>query len=125
MSDLRSEQQIKGLLSPFLERNWRFEYTYQKGGDSSCVYIYRFIKDGTHYFEWRETSGTFEIHLFVCVNGEYRFPDPTKKYKKQSRAFWWKHLFSKASVEENRDFFGSLLRLELENNPTNFYGIDL
>ncbi len=125
MSDLKSEQQIKGLLAPFLDRGWRFEYTYQKGGDSSCVYIYRFIKDSNRYFEWRETSGVYEIHLFVCVNGEYRFPDPIKKYKKQARAFWWKHLFSKASVEEKRDFFGSLLRLELENNPNNFYGIDL
>lgn len=125
MSDLKSEKQIKALLSLFLEKGWRFEYTYQKGGDSSCVYIYRFIKDGNHYFEWRETSGTFEIHLFVCIKGEYRFPDPTKTYKKQARAFWWKHLFKGASVEEKRDFIGSLLRMELEKNPDNFYGIEM
>jgi hypothetical protein len=123
--ETQAAQQIKDLLSLFFEKGFTFDHTYQKGGDSSCVYIYRFIKNQNNYFEWRETSGEYEIHLFVCANGEYRFPDPLKKYKKQVGAFKRKHLFKRPTVEEKRELFGKLLLQEFTENPTEFFGIKL
>ena len=122
MDEVLSASEIKALTACFLEKGFTFEYTYQKGGDSSCVYIYRFRK-GKDYFDWRETSGTYEIHLVVCVDGQYAFPDLYKKYKKETRAFAWKHLFRGATVEEKRVFFASLLCKELTADT--FYGIKL
>ncbi len=122
MDEVRSAEEIKALTSAFLERGFAFEYTYQKGGDSSCVYVYRF-KKGRNYFDWRETSGTYEIHLVVCVDGQFAFPNLYKKYKKETRAFAWKHLFKKATVSKKRAFFASLLCKELQGD--NFYGIAL
>ena len=122
MDEVRSAEEIKGLTKVFLDRGFAFEYTYQKGGDSSCVYVYRFRK-GKDYFDWRETSGTYEIHLVVCVDGQFAFPDLYKKYKKESRAFAWKHLFRPATIEEKREFFASLLVKEL--TPDGFYGIKI
>lgn len=124
MSEVLSAETIKKLTAPFLEKGFDFEYFHQKGGDSSCVYVYRF-KKGRDFFDWRETSGTYEIHLVVCVNGEYRFPNLERTYKKQARAFAWKHLFKKATVEEKRVFFASLLLQELQRTPTEFFGIAL
>ncbi len=123
MNEVQSAETIKSLTAPFLEKGFSFEYTYQKGGDSSCVYVYRF-KKGADCFEWRETSGAYEIHLVVRVNGEFRFPDLYKKYPKQKRAFALKHFFRAATVDEKRAFFASLLRLEL-GNSSEFFGIPL
>ena len=72
MNEVLSAERIKELAAPFLEKGFAFEYFYQKGGDSSCVYVYRF-KKGKNFFDWRETSGAYEIHLVVCVNGEFLF----------------------------------------------------
>lgn len=122
MDEVRSAEEIKTLTKPFLEKGFAFEYTYQKGGDSSCVYVYRFRK-GRDYFDWRETSGTYEIHLVVCVDGQFVFPNLYKKYKKETRAFAWKHLFKHADIAEKRAFFARLLCKELQ--AESFYGIKL
>lgn len=124
MNEVQSAETIKKLMKPFLDRGFSFEYTYQKGGDSSCVYVYRF-KKGKHFFDWRETSGTYEIHLVVCVNGEFAFPNPQTTYAKQARAFRFKHLFKSASVDEKRAFFADLLVQELTSGKPDFYGIPL
>ena len=123
LQGVESANRIRELMQPFFEKGFSFEYTYQKGGDSSCVYIYRF-KKGRDFFDWRETSGTYEIHLVVNVGGEFRFPDPRKTYKKETRAGQWKHLFKSASVEEKRAFFASLLMKVMEENA-DFYGIQV
>ena len=124
MNEVLSAEQIKKLTAPFLDKGFVFEYFYQKGGDSSCVYVYRF-KKGKNFFDWRETSGAYEIHLVVCVNGEYRFPSIERMHKKQTQAFKIKHLFKKASVEEKRAFFAELLIEELSKNENEFFGIAL
>lgn len=121
---VQSAETVKRLTAPFMDKGFVFEYTYQKGGDSSCVYVYRF-KKGRNYFDWRETSGTYEIHLVVCVNGEYRFPNIEKEFPRQARAFKRKHVFRRASVEEKRAFFASLLVEKLKNGEQDFYGIPL
>ena len=121
---VKSAQEIKELMGVFLQKGFAFEYTYQKGGDSSCVYIYRF-KKGKDFFDWRETSGTYEIHLVVCAMGEYRFPDPKKTFPKLARSFKFKHIFKSATVQEKREFFVKLLMKSLEENPQSFYGIAL
>ena len=124
MNEIQSANQIKTLTAPFLEKGFVFEYFYQKGGDSSCVYICRY-KKGKDFFDWREVSGTDEIHLVVSVNGEYRFPNLFALYKKEYRAFKWKRLFKKPSIDEKRTFFADCLCSELTKNPTEFFGIKL
>lgn len=124
MSEIKSAETIKKLTFPFLEKGFDFEYFYQKGGDSSCVYVYRF-KKGRNFFDWRETSGTYEIHLVVNLNGEFLFPSLKKLYPKEHRAFFWKHFFREATVHEKRVFFAELLKKELQKNQTEFFGIPL
>ncbi len=124
MNEVKSAEIIKKLTLPFLEKGFDFEYFYQKGGDSSCVYVYRF-KKGKSFFDWRETSGTYEIHLVVNRNGEFLFPSLKTLYPKEHRAFFWKHFFKKATVDEKRAFFAELLNKELQKNQTEFFGIPL
>ncbi|MBP3434383.1 MAG: hypothetical protein J6K50_03825 [Clostridia bacterium] len=124
MNELISEEEIKKRTAPFLERGFAFEYFYQKGGDSSCVYICRF-KKGKDFFDWREVSGANEIHLVVSVNGEYRFPDLEKRHPKTVRTFKRKHLFKKATLSDRRDLFAELLLEELRSSPADFFGISL
>ena len=124
MNEVLSAERIKELAAPFLEKGFAFEYFYQKGGDSSCVYVYRF-KKGKNFFDWRETSDAYEIHLVVCVNGEYRFPNLENAYKPQTRAFKRKHFFKKATVDEKRAFFAELLLCELARSDQAFFGIPL
>ncbi len=111
---------VKELLSPLLERGFAFEYTNEKGGDSSCVYISRFRK-GKDFFDWREVSGSEQINFVVFVQGRYLFPNPKLRYKKQMRRFAVKHLFKRASMGEKRAFYASLLLTELEQ--PDFFGI--
>ena len=73
MNEVISAETIKALTAPILEKGFSFEYFYQKGGDSSCVYICRY-KKGRDFFDWREVSGGNEINIVVCVNGTYAFP---------------------------------------------------
>ena len=123
MNEVQSAEQIKKLTAPFLEKGYSFTYFYQKGGDSSCVYICRFQK-GKDYFDWRENSGGDEINIVVFVNGEYRFPSLKALYPKAYRAFKCKHLFKKATIDERRALIAYLLKQELASaNPT-FFGIE-
>ena len=124
LQGIESAQRIQSLMQPFLDKGFSFAYTYQKGGDSSCVYIYRFQK-GKNFFDWRETSGTYEIHLVVSVGGQFLFPDLKKAYPKQARAFKVKHLFKAATIDEKRTFFAQLLLQKLQENANDFYGITL
>lgn len=117
-------ERVKTLLAPFLEKGFSFEYLYQKGGDSSCVYICRF-KKGKDFVDWREVSGGKEINVVCYVNGRYVFPSLKTKYKKECRAFAFKHMFKQPSLDERRAFIASLLCRDLDENPDTFYGIKL
>ena len=99
MNEVVIAEKIKSLTAAFLEKGFSFSYFYQKGGDSSCVYVCRYQK-GKDFFDWREVSGANEIHLVVYVNGEYRFPSLQLLYKKEHRMFSVKHFFKKATMDE-------------------------
>ena len=123
MNEVQSAETIKALTLPILEKGFSFEYFYQKGGDSSCVYICRFQK-GKDFLDWREVSGGDEINIVVSVNGEYAFPSLKKLYPKQYKAFRRKHFFKKPTVAERRAFVAECLLEELNTKPT-FFGIKL
>ena len=124
MNEVIMAENVKKLLAPFLEKGFVFEYLYQKGGDSSCVYICRF-KKGKDFVDWREVSGGNEINVVVYQNGGYQFPSFKTKYKKEYSSFKMKHLFKRATLDERRVFIAELLNKELLANPDNFYGIKL
>lgn len=121
MNDVFTAETIKDLLSPLLEKGFTFEYTHEKGGDSSCVYIGRFRK-GRDFFDWREVSGGDDINFVAYVRGEYKFPSLKYLYKKEFRAFSFKHLFKRATLMEKRKFYAELLIKELQTKP-DFFGI--
>ena len=123
MDKVYSAEKIQSLLQPLIDKGFSFRYTYEKGGDSSCVYICRFQK-GKDFFDWRETSGVWEIHFVAFVGGEYRFPSLKTQYKSECRAFALKHLFKKATVDETREFYAQLLLKTLDSG-NDFYGIQL
>ena len=122
MNEVISAEQIKKLTAQILEKGFSFEYLYQKGGDSSCVYICRF-KKGKEYLDWREVSGGNEINVVVYANGAFQFPSLKYLYKKEHRAFAWKHLFKKATMAEKRAFVAGLLNKQLESGD--LFGIRL
>lgn len=113
---------IKELMSPFLEKGFIYEYFYEKGGDSSCTYVCRF-KKGRDYFDWRETSGENEVHLMAFVNGNYRFPSVKTMFPKEYRVFTVKHILKKATFQEKREFVAELLKRELLSGKADFLGI--
>ena len=123
MNEVLSAERIKELAAPFLEKGFAFEYFYQKGGDSSCVYICRY-KKGNDYFDWREVSGTEEIHLVVYVEGEYKFPTVKLPLKKGIFAFF-KRLFKKPTMEEKRDVFAQMLLQRLQSGTGELNGIKI
>ncbi len=120
MNEVANAEIIKELTAPILQKGFSFEYFYEKGGDSSCVYICRFRK-GKDFWDWREVSGGDEINIVVYVNGGYDFPSLHTRYKKEYRAFKAKYFFKKASLAERRVFTASLLCKELSN--PDFFGI--
>ena len=122
MSNTFTAETIKNLLAPLLEKGFSFEYTHEKGGDSSCVYIGRFRK-GKDFFDWREVSGGNEINFVVFVKGEYKVPSLKNLYKKEFRAFTFKHLLKRETMAEKRNFYAKLLLKELQNKP-DFFGIE-
>ena len=121
MNDIFTAETIKNLLAPLLEKGFAFEYTHEKGGDSSCVYIGRF-KKGKNFFDWREVSGSNDINFVVWVDGQYRFPSLKYLYKKEMRAFAIKHLFKRATLSQKRAFYAELLLKELRTKP-DFFGL--
>ena len=123
-NEVVSAERIKTLTAPILERGFTFEYFYQKGGDSSCVYICRY-KKGKDFFDWREVSGGREINIVAYVNGGYVFPSLKTLYKKEYRLFNVKHIFKKATLDEKRIFIAQLLCRELDSGKPDFFGIKL
>ncbi|MBQ8374685.1 MAG: hypothetical protein IJX98_03795 [Clostridia bacterium] len=122
-NELQIEKQMKEQFAPFLEKGFSYRYFYEKGGDSSCVYIYRFQK-GKDFFDLREVSGGDELNFVVYAGGAYQFPSLKSLYKKEFQAFFWKHFFKKPSKEERRAFLGELLVRSLDG-ATEFFGIKL
>ena len=124
MNEVETAEIFKTLCAPFLEKGFAFEYFYQKGGDSSCVYVFRF-KKGRDFFDLREVSGGNELNFVVYVDGAYAFPSLKRLYPKEYRAFALKHFFKKASAEERRVFVTQLLKQELLSGKPDFFGIAL
>ena len=121
MQQLEMAEEIQNLTKPFFEKGFSFRYFYEKGGDSSCVYICRFQK-GKDYFDWREVSGAQEIHIVAFVNGEYKFPTLKSFSKKEYRKFRFKSFFKSPTLSEYRTFVAKLLKEELKKG--NFLGIE-
>ena len=124
MNEVQTAEEYKKLCQDFLEKGFVFEYTYQKGGDSSCVYIFRF-KKGKEFFDLREVSGGNELNFVVYAKGAYAFPSLKTAYPKEHRDFFFKHLFKRASASERRAFITGLLKKELKSGKTEFFGIAL
>ena len=124
MNEVQTAEEYKKLCQAFLEKGFVFEYTYQKGGDSSCVYIFRF-KKGKDFFDLREVSGGNELNFVVYAKGAYAFPSLKTAYQKEHRDFFFKHLFKRASASERRAFITGLLNKELESGKPDFFGITL
>ena len=120
--DMMTADKVQKLMQPLIDKGCFYEYFYEKGGDSSCVYICRF-KRGKDFFDWREVSGENEVHLVTYVKGEFGFPDLKPMYKKQYRKFWFKHIFRKATMDEKRAFVAMLLNLELASEKPDFFGL--
>ena len=113
---------MKSLFACFLDKGFSYRYFYEKGGDSSCVYIYRFQK-GKDFFDLREVSGGDELNFVVYQNGNYQFPSLKYLYKKEFQKFNLKHFFKKPSQKEKREFFSTLLAKEAQK--PDFFGIKL
>ncbi|MBE7079848.1 MAG: hypothetical protein E7371_01265 [Clostridiales bacterium] len=120
--DMMTADKVKKLMQPLLDKGCFYDYFYEKGGDSSCVYICRF-KRGKDYFDWREVSGAEEVHLVAYVKGEFTFPNLKTMYKKEHRKFWFKHIFRKATMDEKREFVAKLLLAELDSGKPDFFGL--
>ena len=123
MDELNIEKEMKEAFAPFLKHGFSYRYFYEKGGDSSCVYVYRFQK-GKDFFDLREVSGGDELNFVVYANGEYQFPSLKYLYKKDFQAFSLKHFFKKPTKEEKRQLYASLLCRHLQENP-HFFNIQL
>ncbi len=121
MDELIIEKEMKEWFAAFLERGFTYEYLYQKGGDSSCVYIYRFQK-GKEFFDLREVSGGDELNFVVYVHGEYVFPPLAKLYLKEFKLFRHKYIFRKPPQREKRKFYAAVLTKYLQDHES-FFGI--
>ena len=122
MNDIMTADKVKKLMQPLIDKGCFFDYFYEKGGDSSCVYICRF-KRGKDFFDWREVSGEDEVHIVTFVKGEYGFPNLKLAYPKQFKRFRRKHLFRKATMDEKRAFVAELLNMELQSGKPDFFGL--
>ncbi len=94
-----------------IQDGFSYEYTYDKGSDSSCVYIYRFRR-GRDFIDFRAVSGGGTGTIVVFSGGEYIFPTFAVKYKKQIRAFKRKHFFKKPTVADRFELASVLLQQE-------------
>ena len=121
MNELQIEKEMKAAFAAFIGKGFTYRYFYEKGGDSSCVYIYRFQK-GKDFFDLREVSGGDELNFVVYACGEYQFPLLKRLYSKEFSAFKRKHFFRKATREERRQFFAEILNKHLQSNA-DFFGI--
>ena len=120
-NELQIEKEIKAAFAAFLDKGFTYRYFYEKGGDSSCVYIYRF-QNGKDFFDLREVSGGNELNFVVYAKGGYQFPLLKRLYPKEFSAFSRKHFFRKATREERRALFAQLLTKYMEEH-SDFFGI--
>ncbi len=104
------------------EAGFSYEYVYDKGSDSSCVYIMRFRK-GRDFLDLRTVSGGKERNVVVFSGGGYLFPDLPGRHKKLAGAFRRKHLFRRPTEEELYALEAELLKAEIENGK--LFGIPL
>ena len=121
-NELEIEKEMKTLFKYFLDKGFSYRYFYEKGGDSSCVYIYRFQK-GKDFFDLREVSGGDELNFVVYENGNYQFPSLKYLYKKEFKAFALKHFFKKPTAAEKRALFAECL--VKAGQAGSFFGITL
>ena len=119
MKELQIETEMKAAFAAFIDKGFTYHYTYEKGGDSSCVYIFRFQK-GKDFFDLREVSGGEELNFVVYCGGTYAFPLLKRLYPKEFSAFKRKHFFRKATKQERRAFFATLLNKHLAENAVFF-----
>ena len=105
------EAEIERELGFLLKAGFSYEYTYDKGSDSSCVYIYRFRR-GRDFLDLSSVSGGGEGTFVLYVNGQYVFPNLKMRHKKAFRAFKWKHFFKVPTKAELWAFAGFLLSEE-------------
>ena len=123
MKELQIETEMKAAFAAFLEKGFSYRYFYEKGGDSSCVYVYRFQK-GKDFFDLREVSGGEGLNFVVYCGGEYAFPLLKRLYAKEFSVFRRRHFFRKATKQEKRAFFALLLNKHLAENE-DFFGIKI
>lgn len=116
------EKKAQEIFSFLLDYGFSYEYTYEKGSDTSCVYIHRFRK-GISRLDIREVSGGDEINVMAYANGEYAVPNIYARYPKETRAFKRKHFFKKATKLERFCLVAELLKKESEKG--NLFGIRL
>ena len=116
-------EKIKKMTQPLIDNGFKFLSLYEKGGDSSCVYICRYQK-GRDFFDWREVSGSNEINFKVFVDGEYSFPTLKKINPKKYRAFCLKHILLPTTMDEKRKFVAEIL-VEYIQHTDEFFGIKL
>ena len=121
--ELQIEIEMKAAFAAFLANGFTYRYFYEKGGDSSCVYIYRFQK-GKDFFDLREVSGGNELNFVVYSRGGYQFPLLNRLYPKDFSLFRRKHFFRKANKQEKRAFFAELLNKRLREGG-DFFGIPI
>ena len=124
MNELQIEKEMKAAFAAFIEQGFSYRYFYEKGGDSSCVYIYRFQK-GKDFFDLREVSGGEELNFVVYAGGSYQFPLLKRLFPKEFAAFRRKHFFRKATKQERRALFAELLNKRLAECSKDFFGISL
>jgi hypothetical protein len=120
--EIQSAATVQALTAAFIEKGFAFSYFHEKGGDSSCVYIYRFQK-GKDFFDLREVSGGDELNFVVYADGNYQFPSLKYLYKKEFKTFTIKHLFKKPTAKEKRELFATLLIAHAQTGD--FFGIRL
>lgn len=121
--ELQIEIEMKAAFAAFLANGFTYRYFYEKGGDSSCVYIYRFQK-GKDFFDLREVSGGNELNFVVYSRGGYQFPLLNRLYPKEFSLFRRRHFFRKATKQEKRAFFAELLNKRLREGG-DFFGIPI
>ena len=105
MDEKPFEKIIEKEFAFLFEAGFCYEYTYDKGSDSSCVYIYRFRR-GRDFFDFRTVSGGKERNTVAFANGQYVFPNLKLRIKRLLAPFI-ANTFSKRRRTRN---FGRLPR---------------
>lgn len=117
-----ADEKISEYFSFLTERGFAFERDYNKGTDKTCTQIYRFRRDAGNFLEFRVLSAR-ERTVCVCANGEKRFPDLGRRYRKFIRKWNLRRLFSKTR-KDGWLLVADLLRYVLETEGS-LFGIEV